>query len=113
MRWMAALVALGLAACAAEQPPTPPPSLSERASVQNRRRPVVRARATPPANALARLPEEAPAARPSEATEAQTRQERDRQAFVVCSERSNGGPGVEAVAACLQAYGSTGVVPGD
>jgi hypothetical protein len=118
-RWMAALMALGLSACAAEPPPPPP----ERPAVQNRRRPVVRRAPVPanpapvrqedaPAEASPAQPEAPPAARPSEEAAAQTRQERDRQVFVVCHERGNsGGLGVEAVATCLQTYNSTGVLP--
>lgn len=127
MRWMAALMALGLAACAADPPlPLPPPSPPEQASLQSRRRPVLRARNSVPAapaprpredapvEAAAHPPEEAPAARVSAEAATETRQERDRRAFVVCRERgSGGGPGVETVAACLQAYSSTGVIPAD
>lgn len=127
MRWMAALMALALAACAADPPlPLPPPSPPEQTSLHNRRRPVLRARSSvPPApaprpqqdvpvEAAARPPEEAPAARVSAEAATETRQERDRRAFVVCRERSSiGGPGVETVAACLQAYSSTGAIPAD
>ncbi len=65
-----------------------------------------------PAAASPRQPEGAPTTRPPEEAAAETRQERDRRAFVVCRERGNG-PGVETVAACLQSYSSTGVVPAD
>lgn len=116
---MAALAVLGLAACAAEPPPPPPPP--ERPSIQNRRRPVVRRNHVPvrpaprpqeevPAEASTRPPE-APADRPSEEAAARTRQERDQRAFVACHERGTGGG--QAVAACLQGYNSTGVVPGN
>lgn len=124
---MTVLMALGLAACAAEPPPPPPPPTPpERASIQNRRRPVLRARSTVPTNAAPRRQEDVPAdasprqpgqasvTSPPQEPPAETRQERDRRAFVVCRERGNGaGPGVETVAACLQSYSSTGIVPAD
>lgn len=120
---MAALAVLGLAACAA-QPPPPPPPPTERVSQPVRRRPVVRARNNVPATPAPTRQDEAPAptpasapARPAEeatAVSAETRQERDRRAFVVCNERYSGaGPGLQTVASCLRTYGSTGVVPSE
>lgn len=116
---MAALAVLGLAACAAEPPPPPPPP-AERVSQPVRRRPVVRARNNVPATPAptrqddAAIPTPTPVAVPAAATPAESRQERDRRAFVVCSERGSGaGPGLQTVASCLQTYGSTGVVPSE
>ncbi len=92
--------------------------------MQNRRRPVMRARA-PARTPAPALPQESVPDSPATAvpimvspepptpqlpaeTQREQRQERDRRAFVVCIER-----GMEDMPACLQDYGATGVVPSE
>jgi hypothetical protein len=96
--WMAALMTLGLVACSVILPQQA--SRQDASRMENGIPVQMAATSTPPRESSTK---EAPTA---------ARQERDRQAFIICGERGydTGPQNLEVLANCLQDYGETGVV---